>query len=49
MYQRTGDYTLIMKENYIIRETLSGQKYKELIGIHGGLTSEEMFVPLIIP
>jgi predicted AlkP superfamily pyrophosphatase or phosphodiesterase len=49
LYQRTGDYTLIMKENYIIRETLSGQKYNELIGIHGGLTSEEMFVPLIIP
>ena len=48
LHQRTGDYTLIMKENYIIRETVSGQKYKELIGIHGGLTGEEMFVPLIV-
>lgn len=48
LYQRTGDYTLIMKENYMIRETVSGQKNKELTGVHGGLTSEEMFVPLII-
>ena len=48
LYQRTGDYTLIMKDNYIIKETLPGQKYKELVGIHGGLTSEEMFVPLIV-
>ncbi len=48
LYQRIGDYTLIMKDNYIIRETLSGQKYKALTGIHGGLSSEEMFVPLIV-
>ena len=48
LYHRTGDYTLIMKKNYMIREALSGQKYKEVIGIHGSVTSEEMFVPLII-
>jgi len=48
LYQRIGDYTLIMKENYIIRDSVSGQKHKELIGVHGGLTSEEMFIPLIL-
>ncbi len=48
LYQRTGDYTLIMKKNYMIREALSGEKNKELIGIHGGLTSDEMFSPLIV-
>ncbi len=48
LYQRTGDYTLVMKKNYMIREALSGEKNKELIGIHGGLTSDEMFTPLII-
>jgi hypothetical protein len=48
LYQRTGDYTLVMKKNYMIREALSGEKNKELIGIHGGLTDDEMFTPLII-
>jgi predicted AlkP superfamily pyrophosphatase or phosphodiesterase len=48
LYQRTGDYTLIMKKNYMIREALSGEKNKELIGIHGGLTVDEMFSPLIV-
>jgi predicted AlkP superfamily pyrophosphatase or phosphodiesterase len=48
LYQRTGDYTLVMKKNYMIRESLSGEKNKELIGIHGGLTDDEMFTPLII-
>ncbi len=46
--QRTGDYTLVMKKNYMIREALSGEKNKELIGIHGGLTEDEMFSPLIV-
>ncbi|MBN1905714.1 MAG: alkaline phosphatase family protein [Deltaproteobacteria bacterium] len=48
LYQRTGDYTLVMKKNYMIREALSGEKNKELIGIHGGLTEDEMFSPLIV-
>lgn len=48
LYQRTGDYTIVMKKNYMIREALSGEKNKELIGIHGGLTSDEMFSPLIV-
>jgi predicted AlkP superfamily pyrophosphatase or phosphodiesterase len=46
---RIGDYTLIMKDNYAIIDPLSGEKIKkELIGVHGGVTSEEMFVPLIV-
>jgi predicted AlkP superfamily pyrophosphatase or phosphodiesterase len=48
LYQRAGDYTLVMKKNYMIREALSGEKIKELIGIHGGLTDDEMFTPLIV-
>jgi hypothetical protein len=48
LHQRTGDYTIVMKKHYMIREALSGEKNKELIGIHGGLTSDEMFTPLII-
>lgn len=48
LHQRIGDYTLIMKENYMIREQLSGQKLTEFKGIHGSVSSEEMYVPLIV-
>lgn len=44
---RIGDYTLIMKENYIIKDSLLKEKEHPLIGNHGGTSKEEMFVPLI--
>lgn len=47
LYDRVGDYTLIMKENYVIKDFLAGEKEKFLIGNHGGVSSKEMFVPLI--
>ena len=43
LYDRIGDYTLIMKENYII-----GDKNEFYIGNHSGLSEEEMLVPLIV-
>ena len=46
--KRIGDYTLVTKKKYMIRDVLSGEKYKEFKGIHGSLSSEEMFVPLIV-
>ncbi|MDZ4384897.1 MAG: alkaline phosphatase family protein [Candidatus Moranbacteria bacterium] len=45
---RIGDYTLIMKENYIIKDSVLGEEYKIFIGNHGGTSKEEMFVPLIV-
>lgn len=47
LYDRVGDYTLIMKDNYVIKDFLIGEKEKFLIGNHGGVSSKEMFVPLI--
>jgi hypothetical protein len=44
---RIGDYTLIMKENYVIHDLLLHEKRKVFAGNHGGLSPEEMFVPLI--
>ncbi len=44
---RVGDFILIMKENYILRDKKPGKKSKILIGNHGGISKEEMFVPLI--
>jgi predicted AlkP superfamily pyrophosphatase or phosphodiesterase len=45
---RIGDYALIAKENYTIRDALLGQEEKIHIGNHGGISEEEIYVPLII-
>jgi hypothetical protein len=45
---RVGDYTLIMKDDYIIRDQVPGEEEKIKIGNHGGMSIEEMYVPLIV-
>lgn len=45
---RIGDYTLLMKDNCTIKDVLPGEKRHELIGVHGGLSAAEMYVPLIV-
>lgn len=44
---RIGDYILVMKDNYIIKDYLLTEKIKFNIGNHGGTSEDEMFVPLI--
>jgi predicted AlkP superfamily pyrophosphatase or phosphodiesterase len=48
LFDRIGDYTLICKENYVIIDTLLNQKLKVHKGNHGGLSREEMLVPVIV-
>lgn len=48
LFDRVGDYVLIMRENYIIKDFLMGEEEKFNIGNHGGVSKEEMFVPLIV-
>ena len=48
LFNRTGDYVMLMKENYIFRDQLIGETRHELIGNHGGISCDELFVPLII-
>jgi hypothetical protein len=45
---RIGDYVLIMKENYIFKDEMPGEEVNYYIGNHGGVSKEEMFVPLSI-
>ena len=45
---RIGDYILVMKDNYAIKDFVPGEELKIFIGNHGGVSSQEMFVPLII-
>lgn len=46
--RRIGNYVLIMKKNYAIKDYVSGEEQKIFIGNHGGVSVEEMFVPLIV-
>lgn len=48
LFSRVGDYILVMKENYIIRDFVLGEDEYFPIGNHGGVSKEEMFVPLIV-
>ncbi len=47
LLDRIGDYVLIMKENYVLKDFISGESTHFLKANHGGVSSEEMYVPLI--
>lgn len=46
--QRIGDYILMMKDRYILKDGVLGEEIHDFIGYHGGLTDDEMLVPLIV-
>ncbi len=46
--ERVGDYVLIPKKTYLIKDFLPNEKKGFQKGNHGGVSSEEMFVPLIV-
>ncbi|GAK60539.1 type I phosphodiesterase/nucleotide pyrophosphatase [Candidatus Vecturithrix granuli] len=48
LHDRIGDYVLIMRDNYIIKDFLLGEEEKMHLANHGGLSAEEMFIPLIV-
>ena len=48
LWDRIGDYALIMKNNYIIKDTVLGETEHFLKANHGGVSKQEMFVPLIV-
>lgn len=45
--ERVGEYTLLMKENYTITDRLINEKAFHHKGVHGGLSEQELYVPLI--
>ncbi len=45
---RVGDYILMMKENYALKDFVLGEMEHFHIGVHGGVSKEEMWVPLIV-
>jgi len=47
LHERVGHFTLLMKDNYIIKDWLMGERHFFNIGVHGGTSEQEMYVPLI--
>ena len=45
--ERVGNYTLVMKDNCTVKDWLPGEKRHVHIGVHGGISDDEMYVPLI--
>lgn len=48
LFDRVGDYVLIMKKNYVIKDSVMGEAEHFLNANHGGVSTQEIFVPLIV-
>jgi hypothetical protein len=48
LHERIGHYTLMMKENYVISDLLPGEHRHAQVAVHGGLSDDEIYVPLIV-
>ncbi len=45
---RIGDWTLMMAPGWTLKDWLPGERRHRLVGVHGGTTPEEMYVPLLM-
>ena len=45
---RIGDYVLVPKGRGIVRDAVFGEKKASMVGYHGGMHPDEMWVPLIV-
>lgn len=49
IHSRIGDYTLMPREDYVIHESLGSESgWPGMIGVHGGSSEAEMYVPLLV-
>ncbi len=48
LYERVGDYTLIFKEGHAMLNCFPGMEPPMMIGHHGGISQDELQVPLIV-
>ena len=46
--ERIGDYALVMRDGYAIRDWAPGDKRFRQVGVHGGVSQDEMQVPLVV-
>jgi len=48
LVERIGDRILVMQDDYLLKDWLPQEKRHALIGVHGGLSKDELWVPLIV-
>lgn len=49
LFDRVGDYVLVMKGSYVMKDLLSNYNKRHCAkGNHGGVTEDEMLVPLVL-
>ena len=46
--RRIGDYALLAQEAYSIKDCVDGERQYMLIGVHGGNSDAELYVPLVV-
>ena len=46
--ERVGDYALVMQHDFAIHDRVADEKPFRHIGVHGGVSREEMRVPLVV-
>lgn len=47
LFERAGSHALLMEPGWTIVDEVEGEERHDMIGVHGGLTGDEMRVPLI--
>lgn len=47
LHERIGDYTLVLRNNWVIKDWLDSEKRFFNRGVHGGVSHQEMQIPLI--
>lgn len=45
--ERIGDYVLLMKGRYVLSDWLPSEDRFQHVGVHGGVSESEMFVPVV--
>lgn len=45
---RVGDYVLVMREDWTLVDWVEGEKRYRQIGVHAGVSADEMLVPLVM-
>jgi hypothetical protein len=46
--ERTGDFLILMKEGYALKDSVLDKPIEFHKADHGGLTSKEIYIPLIV-
>jgi predicted AlkP superfamily pyrophosphatase or phosphodiesterase len=46
--QRCGDWILLAREGWVVRDCLPGEAEVSMLGVHGGMSAAEMQIPLIV-